>query len=98
MPDNTLPGMLEDFARFLVPPGDNLWPRACDCIDNIPVDQRRFPAQHLIKAQMHTWLAWQQQPGLPLGLAVTTRYLDANAIHAQQLVAWIRRLFPSPAE
>jgi len=28
MPDNMLPGMLEDFVSFLVPTGDSLWIRA----------------------------------------------------------------------
>ena len=46
-----------------------------------------------MKAQLHTWLAWQEQPGTPLGLAITNRYLDANAPHAQKLMDWIRQLF-----
>jgi hypothetical protein len=46
-----------------------------------------------MKAQLHTWLAWQEQPGTPLGLAITNRYLDADALHAQQLMDWIRQLF-----
>lgn len=46
-----------------------------------------------VEAQLHTWLAWQEQPGTPLGLAITNRYFDANAPHAQQLIAWVRRLF-----
>ncbi len=29
----------------------------------------------------------------PLGTAITARYLDANAPHAQLLMAWIRKLF-----
>src|SRR5260370_20373170 len=28
MPDNTIPGMLEDFISFLIPQGDALWPIA----------------------------------------------------------------------
>jgi hypothetical protein len=93
MPDNTLPGMLENFIGFLVPPGDTLWPRAGECIAQIPEAERRFPQAQQTKAHIHTWLAWQEEPGTPLGLAITKRYLDADAPHAQQLVDWIRHLF-----
>ncbi len=36
MPNNTLPGMLEDFVSFLVRPDDVLWPLAENVIPNIP--------------------------------------------------------------
>jgi hypothetical protein len=93
MPNNKFPGMLEDFVSFLVPPGDLLWPMAEDILQKVIEKGRRFRETYLMKAQLHTWLAWQEQPGTPLGLAITNRYLDANAPHAQQLIAWIRRLF-----
>ena len=96
MPDNTLPGMLENFVSFLVPSNDSLWGKVIRCIDNVPENERRFPTRHLIKAQLHTWLAWQHEPGSPLGLAITKRYLEANALHAQRLIDWIRRLFIEP--
>src|SRR5436190_24268592 len=35
------------------------------------------------KALIHTWLAWQEKPGRPLGLAITARYFDATASYAQ---------------
>jgi len=93
MPDNTLPGMLEHFVRFLVPSEDQLWYRVTRCIDDIPEGERLFPEQHLIKAQIHTWLSWQHEPGSPLGLAITKRYLEADSTHALTLIAWFRRLF-----
>lgn len=94
MPDNVLTsGMLEHFIGFLVPPGDILWDRARDCIEQIPKANLRFPYQHQIKAHVHTWLAWQEEPGTPLGQAITKRYFDADATHAKQLIAWLRQLF-----
>ena len=77
MPDNTLPGMLENFIGFLVPPGDALWPRSEECLLQVMAADRRFAAVHRPKALIHTWLAWQEEPGTPLGLAITKRYLDA---------------------
>ncbi|MEI7643037.1 MAG: DUF3226 domain-containing protein [Chloroflexales bacterium] len=94
MPDNQLPGELEDFVQLLVPATDTLWPRAEQAIEAIPADERRFPTHDLIKAMMHTWLAWQHEPGRPMGLAITKRFLDPDAPSAQLFIAWIRRLFP----
>lgn len=93
MPDNTIPGMLENFVSFLVPLGDSLWPMAEDVLQKVIEKDRRFRETYQMKAQLHTWLAWQEQPGTPLGLAITNRYLDANAPHAQKLMDWIRQLF-----
>ncbi len=56
-------------------------------------EDRRFRDVYESKAHIHTWLAWQKEPGKPLGQAITARYLDADAPHAQQLMDWIRKLF-----
>jgi hypothetical protein len=93
MPDNQLPGMIEHFVEFLVPDGDPLWVQAAQCVAAIPATERRFAENHTIKAHVHTYLAWQSDPGTPLGLAITKRYLDANLPHAHRLIAWLRRLF-----
>jgi Protein of unknown function (DUF3226) len=93
MPNNTLPGMLENFVQLLVPSDDALWALADDCLQRIPKQEQRFLDSHRIKAQIHTWLAWQENPGTPMGLAITKRYLKGDAPLAQQLIKWIRRLF-----
>ncbi|NJM41494.1 MAG: hypothetical protein HC853_12380 [Anaerolineae bacterium] len=93
MPDNKLPGMIEDFVRFLVPTDDVLWNRAETAINDIPIEHIRFRPSYRSKAIVHTWLAWQEQPGKPLGQAITAKYLDANADYARNFVAWLRRLF-----
>ena len=93
MPDNKLPGMIEDFIRFLVPANDALWSRAESAVNEIPAQQVLFRPSYRSKAIVHTWLAWQDQPGKPLGQAITARYLDADAVYAQKFVAWLQRLF-----
>jgi hypothetical protein len=98
MPNNQLPGMLEDFVGFLVPQGDPLWNRAGECLNGIPAEHRRFYDVNRSKAHIHTWLAWQDEPGTPLGSAITKRYLDADAAHAKLLMDWVRRLFNLPAK
>jgi hypothetical protein len=92
MPDNGSPGALEDFAASLVPADDALWDRAGGAVDAIPEGDRLFPASRRSKAHMHTWLAWQEQPGSPMGQAIGKGDLDAHAPAAQRFVAWLRRL------
>ena len=93
MPTNTLPGMLEDFISFLVPSDDILWPVAIDTVKKVVQTERRFPQVQVQKANVHTWLAWQKEPGKPMGQAITKKYFDANAPHAQRIIQWLRQLF-----
>jgi hypothetical protein len=94
MPDNEIPGNLETFVSLLVPAGDVLWPHAADVIQQLP--DRRFADKDTGKAHVHTWLAWQQSPGTPMGWAITRKFLDPTAPHAHTLLAWLRRLFTLP--
>jgi hypothetical protein len=93
MPDNTLPGMLEDYLCFLVPAGDALFERARRCVGEIPAEERRFIEAHFTKALIHTWLAWQEAPGKPLGQAITRGYFESDGPHVQSLLGWLTRLF-----
>jgi len=99
MPNNQLPGMLEDFLQFLLPTDDSLWKRAETSVREIPEDDLPFDltgkdkTPWLKKAQIHTWLAWQKEPGRPLGQAITKSYLNSKAPLAQKLVDWLRKLF-----
>ncbi|MBA2287640.1 MAG: hypothetical protein H0W02_19360 [Ktedonobacteraceae bacterium] len=98
MPDNAMRGMLEDFVSSLIPAGDTLWPMAQDIVLEVIAKEQRFPSTQEMKAKMHTWLAWQEEPGKPMGLAITKQYLDANAPQAQQIIKWIRKLFDLEVE
>ena len=50
----------------------------------------RFGPERWPKARIHTWLAVQNEPGKPLGQAITARYLDGGAIAGAPFVAWLR--------
>lgn len=93
MPDNTIPGMLENFVSFLIPPDDLLWPMAEDALQKVIEKDCRFRETYHMKARLHTWLAWQEEPGKPMGQAITKHYLKADAPHAKRLMTWIRQLF-----
>ena len=68
MPNNQAPGMIEDFIRFLVPTGDESLALAEETITTLEDRSlQRYIPNHRAKALIHTWLAWQENPGTPLG-------------------------------
>lgn len=93
MPNNQAAGILEDFLRSLVPPASKLFAHVQSSVANIPPGERRFTELAEPKAVLHTWLAWQEDPGKPLGTAITARFLDANVPEVDVLADWLRRLF-----
>jgi len=93
MPDNQANGILEDFLRFLVPTGSQLFALVETSVASIPADEMRFSVLARPKALIHTWLAWQQEPGKPLGTAITARYLDPGVAQVDVLISWLNRLY-----
>ncbi len=97
MPNNQLPGMLEDFVTCLVPPEDALLAKARTILAELEADGlHRYSLVHHPKALIHTWLAWQDKPGMPMGQAITARVLHKDAELAQCFVAWLQQLFDLP--
>jgi len=92
MPDNKSAGALEDFVGKMITDGDTLWPKAQVDVNSIPQADRRFKETYLSKAHVHTWLAWQEEPGTRMGETFKKRYLDPNHPQATAFVNWIRRL------
>ena len=52
-----------------------------------------FTDKDVMKAQVHTFLAWQDEPGRPMGESITRRYFQINVPKALNFVEWIRKLF-----
>ena len=97
MPDNTLPGMLEDFVKLLVPDEQKgLMQRAEEAVESIPKAERQFITENsdkTAKAQIHTYLAWQSRPGVPYGIAIREKFLKADSPQTVDLMNWIKELF-----
>lgn len=94
MPDNKLPGILEDFIAQLIPPEDALYPKAEAILDRIELTRlNRYSIVQHPKALIHTWLAWQETPGMPMGQAITARVLLSNSPVARVFVGWLNYLF-----
>ena len=93
MPDNQNTGMIEDFMRQLIIENDECLSFAEETLDRLEAKNiQRYKKVHRAKALMHTWIAWQDKPGIPLGQS-TTRYLDTNTKLCQRFAGWLNRLF-----
>ncbi len=97
MPNNQLPGMLEDFVAHLIPSNDALRPKAEAILQEIEeAGLNCYTSVHRPKALIHTWLAWQETPGMPMGQAITARVLSHESPIAIAFVAWLQHLFELP--
>lgn len=92
MPNNQVTGMLEDFLGLLItsPAQQQLWQYVSQTQLNIPQEMRFFTEAHESKAKIHAWLAWQDEPGRPLGQSVTYNYIDSNHPQVDIFVNWLR--------
>lgn len=93
MPDNASPGSLEDFLARLIPSEDACWPYAGEVVGE--ARRRGAPCKEKdhSKSALHTWLAWQEEPGLPFGVALKAQSFAHDSEDALRFVAWFRRLF-----
>jgi hypothetical protein len=95
MPDNrTEPGRLEDLCIQMIPAGDGLWPLAQSAVATAKASGHwHLSDVKQQKAEIHTWLAWQDEPGTPLGMAVGNGWLAHDSKAAISFLAWMRRVF-----
>jgi Protein of unknown function (DUF3226) len=96
MPDNSSPGTLESFLRKLVPDDDSCWSYAEEAAGEARQRGARCRETDHLKSALHTWLAWQEKPGMPFGTALTARVLGHDSETALRFVAWFHRLFVEP--
>ena len=93
MPDNQIPGMLEDFVASLIPREDALLAKAETVLQELEATGiNRYSILQHPKALIHTWLAWQENPGMPMGQAITARVLSSSQPGAIAFIAWLGRL------
>ncbi len=95
MPNNITLGELEDFVSFLIPSDDKLSPYANSALDEIEKANLNMYKEKRSKAFIHTWLAWQKEPGFPMGKAITAKALSAKSSIALTFISWLNRLFNS---
>lgn len=92
MPDNQLPGEIEDFVAAMIPDGDPVWPLAERYIEGIPEADRKFATGKTERAKIHAWLAARKDPRR-MGAAIHARDLNVDVRPCQAFADWLRRLF-----
>lgn len=101
MPNNQEPllenevAYLEHFYEYLIKKDDKFLPKANRIVEEIAEDiDRRFSTTHLQKAKIHTWLAWQAEPGSAMGQTIRNRNLfDLDGILAINFKNWLQKTF-----
>ncbi len=96
MPDNQHDGKLETFLHALIGDDDPLIDHASSATDGATALGADFPPVDRIKAVVHTWLAWQREPGRPYGTAIRARYFGHDSPAARAFVAWFKTLYGVP--
>jgi hypothetical protein len=94
MPNNDVNGMIEDFISFLVPSEDKLMPIVHSTLTEIENQNlNKYAIQHKSKAVIHSWFSLQEDPGTPMGLGITKRYLSTEPEICKALIEWMNKLF-----
>ena len=93
MPDNKMRGMLETFLTYIIPNENELWNYAQTVVTEAKNQGATFIDNHTDKANIHTWLAWQNPPGRQLHNAVMERILNPKHPQAQIFINWFKKLY-----
>lgn len=104
MPNNrTDYGKIEDLLTTLVPTGDALFELAKRATTEAlgismkrPSENPAIQTKDERKGQLHSWLAWQEEPGMSYGHAFRRKYFDHESDVATAFVAWFKRLYGLP--
>jgi hypothetical protein len=108
MPDCVTDGQkMEHLCRSLIERDDPLWPhlqasveRAAELVEEANQKSaegerqwKRFKDKDRIGAQIYTWLAWKDEPGGPLGAAITCKALGHDSPQALAFLRWLKELY-----
>ena len=97
MPDNRASGALEHFLTDLIDENDPLLTLAYESTTAARGLGAAFPEVKHVKAVIHAWLSWQEEPGRPFGTAIKAEYFDADSPTALAFLRWFDELFGTDA-
>lgn len=85
---------MEIFLRYLVPnEHEIIWAHAVEAVKRGREAGAPCRDVHVAKAELFTWLAWQDPPGYSPGIALTKKILDPASSHADGFVKWFTGLY-----
>lgn len=94
MPDNQSPRAIEDLFLQLISEENYHLQRAKAVVAELIAEgQNLFSKTSSNKAETHTWLAWQEEPGKSMGLAIKSNWLNTEHPLAARFADWFSRLF-----
>ena len=94
MPDNQMSGMLETFLGYMIDDEtQELWQFAREVTDRAVEKGAKFKETHRDKANIYSFLAWQNPPGIRFNQAIMKRILNPKAPKAQLFVNWFKTLY-----
>jgi hypothetical protein len=92
MPDNCVDGMLEDLCCEMI--SESALSAAISAVETASAaGVTTFKPPHLSKAILHTYLAWQDEPGQPIGKAISRQALIPHTPTSIRFTEWLRLLF-----
>ena len=97
MPDNRTSGALEHFLKDLVDANDPLLTLAHESTSAAQGLGAKFPDVKHVKAVVHAWLSWQEEPGRPFGTAIHAKYFNADSQTTLPFLRWFDDLFGTDA-
>lgn len=93
MPDNAGDGILEHWMAGCLKASEQPWfDHACQVLDQLPWPAKFKPIRRP-KAEIATWLAWQERPGEDLYNAIEAHLLDDENPLFMGLSEWLGRIF-----
>ncbi len=99
MPDNHSPGMTENFISAITHRDDTLIGPASEIVNKLDENRHLYPGIfrhcHKPKAEILTWLAWQDEPGCSLAIAIEGKRLDLTSNLCDAFTEWLVRLQPN---
>jgi len=91
MPNNKDDGSIENWIKNkIIEPELELFNHACDVVSKIK--NKKFSVNSVIKAEIATWLAWQNQPGRTVGYCFKDgqNLIDIEHAEFKSFLNWLR--------
>ena len=93
MPNNQDVGMLEDFMMEIIPEDNMLLHEAETVLTNIEKKNiQKYKNVHRAKAKLHTWLAWHDEPGDSVNVAIRKNLFSQDKELVIAFRAWLMEL------
>ncbi len=94
MPDNIIQGMLETFLGYMIPQQEkSLWQYAQKVALEAKNQGAVFKDSYIHKAEIYTWLAWQDEPGRQIHQAIKYNILNPQDAKVQGFITWFKNLY-----